>query len=340
MTIQKLCEVCNKICPLCKRAESRMWHLARNKQRSERGLQHTPLITDEEACLILGCKPRMVARLIDEGEIYIDKGRKVQRVALVDVLNIKYDRATKDAKKVLPAMRTDILSILDRFAIRKLEDYCAIDDMLAEYGLAISPKKLIYGRKVVQLIPPIRGWYVYYLCRPDGEVFYVGKGQGARMYNHAAEARAGVKSHKCNIIRKIWRAGKEIIYRVVFVTTVEQEAYLFEAEEIRRIGIDNLSNMQQSMSMAHRQVIPRECYTYAQFTARFARRGENVPEDVLFWWSRERRQSLRAMRDLAQSINYAEATTTIDRELDMLDDLHLRQTPMFDRWTNYALRNS
>jgi len=84
--------------------------------------------------------------------------------------------------------------------------------------------------------------YVYELVRPDGRVFYVGKGQGRRIYAHEQEARRGHKCHKCWIIRKIWRDGGEIGKRYIFSTDNETEAFRFEARVIMAYGLENLAN--------------------------------------------------------------------------------------------------
>lgn len=85
-------------------------------------------------------------------------------------------------------------------------------------------------------------YYVYTLARPDGRVFYVGKGSGDRINAHEKEARKGIQTYKCNIIRKVWSEGGEIIKRVVFRTNDEQEAFNCEIGLIALIGQDNLTN--------------------------------------------------------------------------------------------------
>ncbi|MFN4112828.1 MAG: GIY-YIG nuclease family protein [Sphingomonadaceae bacterium] len=62
-------------------------------------------------------------------------------------------------------------------------------------------------------------YYVYALCRPDGRPFYVGKGLNRRALEHEAEARrhhpfGETNPFKCNVIRKIIRDGREVIYRI------------------------------------------------------------------------------------------------------------------------------
>lgn len=62
-------------------------------------------------------------------------------------------------------------------------------------------------------------YYVYVLCRPDGQPFYVGKGVNRRALEHEAEALRNHPSgetnpFKCNVIRKIIREGGQLIYRI------------------------------------------------------------------------------------------------------------------------------
>lgn len=86
-------------------------------------------------------------------------------------------------------------------------------------------------------------YYVYVLCRPDGEPFYVGKGVNKRAVEHEAEARrhhpfGESNPFKCNVIRKIIRDGQAVRYRIDSVhSPAEQQACLArEAELIRQYG--------------------------------------------------------------------------------------------------------
>lgn len=79
-------------------------------------------------------------------------------------------------------------------------------------------------------------FYVYTLNRPNGVPFYVGMGRGNRVQRHEDTARRGEKSHKANVIRKIWAQGLQVQRSIVerFPTSIEAKA--FEVELIRQIG--------------------------------------------------------------------------------------------------------
>ena len=90
-------------------------------------------------------------------------------------------------------------------------------------------------------------YYVYELAYPEsmgGKVFYVGKGIRGRIHEHESEARKGVQSEKCDIIREIWADGEKVVKRKVFETPIEQDAYIYEWVLINLIyKIDNLANV-------------------------------------------------------------------------------------------------
>lgn len=63
-------------------------------------------------------------------------------------------------------------------------------------------------------------FYVYILSKPDGTPFYVGCGaatanrHGHRIADHEREAKRGRRHRKCDTIRKLWRAGLEVVYSI------------------------------------------------------------------------------------------------------------------------------
>jgi len=86
-------------------------------------------------------------------------------------------------------------------------------------------------------------YYVYELCRPNGDVFYVGKGLNRRVIEHELEA---IRHHpvgesnpfKCNVIRQILNKSARITYRIdqVFDASKESECLEQEARLIRKYG--------------------------------------------------------------------------------------------------------
>ncbi len=88
-------------------------------------------------------------------------------------------------------------------------------------------------------------FYVYHLIDPrSDEVFYVGKGCGSRISQHEIEAKKGSDHPKCDVIRAIWDEGHEVKRVKVKHFKEEQAAYDYEAEEVARIGLENLTNQQ------------------------------------------------------------------------------------------------
>lgn len=84
-------------------------------------------------------------------------------------------------------------------------------------------------------------YYVYVICRPNGQPFYVGKGLNRRALEHEAEARRNhpigeTNPFKCNVIRKILRDGGHLIYQIdaIFEALGQGECLKREAALIRQ----------------------------------------------------------------------------------------------------------
>lgn len=76
-------------------------------------------------------------------------------------------------------------------------------------------------------------YYVYTLAYPNGEVFYVGKGVGNRMYHHEVEAASTARvayrnRKKLEVIREVWASGGQVQKSIVFETDVEEDAFMYE----------------------------------------------------------------------------------------------------------------
>lgn len=85
-------------------------------------------------------------------------------------------------------------------------------------------------------------YYVYTLAYPDGNVFYVGKGYRYRINQHESDARRGVSSRKCDVIRQIWERGGKILKTKVKEGLTEEEALTEEYQLILQYGAENLTN--------------------------------------------------------------------------------------------------
>src|SRR6266702_1733646 len=91
--------------------------------------------------------------------------------------------------------------------------------------------------------------YTYVLEYPEdypeldkaGTIFYVGKGVKDRINGHEREARRGVRSYKCSVIRKIWRNGYEIEKEILTYFATHKEACMYEIALI--FFLPNLTNV-------------------------------------------------------------------------------------------------
>lgn len=102
-------------------------------------------------------------------------------------------------------------------------------------------------------------YYVYELARPDGSVFYVGKGSGNRIKDHRLEAKNGHFCYKCNVIRKIWESGSDFSASIVFQTDVEPESFKEEKRLIAYYGRNNLTNCTDGGEGMSGWIVTAEC---------------------------------------------------------------------------------
>jgi hypothetical protein len=86
-------------------------------------------------------------------------------------------------------------------------------------------------------------YYVYQLLHPvTGDVLYVGKGIGGRMFAHAAWASVAEDEKSATIMQIRQDCGCDPGYRIVAHDLTEESAFLVEAVLIEQIGLHNLLN--------------------------------------------------------------------------------------------------
>lgn len=101
------------------------------------------------------------------------------------------------------------------------------------------------------------GYYVYALVDPrDHRIFYIGKGKGNRIFQHA-EAAIIDKTHdlKLDTIRSIKSEGKEVIHYIIRHNLEEREAFLVESTLIDMLTYSkfNHNNQLTNLIAGHHQ---------------------------------------------------------------------------------------
>ncbi len=94
------------------------------------------------------------------------------------------------------------------------------------------------------------GYYVYLLIDPETkDVFYIGKGTGNRVFNHANAAIDNPNpGEKLGRIRSIHENGLAVEYLILRHGMTEESAFEVESALIDYVGIDALTNKVHGMS--------------------------------------------------------------------------------------------
>jgi len=102
-----------------------------------------------------------------------------------------------------------------------------------------------------------QNYYVYTLSKPNGEVFYVGKGQiytsiSDRIDDHERQAKGGQlasNKRKIAVIQEIWASKQEVIKTKVAFFDSELDAYIYEWGLINvTCWAESLTNMRSGIT--------------------------------------------------------------------------------------------
>ncbi len=109
-----------------------------------------------------------------------------------------------------------------------------------------------------QSVKEALAYYVYALVDPrDNKIFYIGKGKGDRVFQHAAAAIADNNTHnlKLDTIRSIKSEGKEVVHYIIRHNLEEQEAFLVESTLIDMLTYSkfNHNNQLTNLIAGHHQ---------------------------------------------------------------------------------------
>lgn len=122
------------------------------------------------------------------------------------------------------------------------------------------------------------GYYVYLLKDPrNGQTFYIGKGNGNRVFSHVNAAINGSKERdKIERICKIHESGREVHYEILRHGLTEEEAFEVEATIIDYIKPPKLTNKNVGFDS-----IKRGRMTVPEIIAAYDPRPTIIKESVL-----------------------------------------------------------
>lgn len=125
-------------------------------------------------------------------------------------------------------------------------------------------------------------YYVYALIEDGGDVLYIGKGSGNRMFTHLKivntcdQPTSRINNHLFYKCKKILKNGGTILEEKIYENLEENEALIIEKLLIETIGLDNLCNYSPSGSITQP---PEGTKTYDDYKHRMSEAAKNRWKD-------------------------------------------------------------